>query len=184
MHITQAQKDLYKFCSPSDIRPILQCVRTDGRTAVATDSFRLVEVTNTDAEPVLDQERAMITAKSLKAAKIKIKDGTSAAMDRQPGHRLVIASEGTTAEVIESVERAEEFPNYAQIIPADKEEPLVSINFTAEYLKDMAAFFEKHAMGGAVNIKFYGAQRVAVFSAEGTGKINQKIRGLLMPRNR
>lgn len=183
MQITQAQKDLHAFTSPSDIRPILQCVKTDGRVAVATDSFRLVEVTNEDAEPALPEEAAMITAKSLKAAKIKIKDGL-ADIKRGKKYALTLSNAQETSEAIEGAVKADEFPKYDIVMPKDSEKPIATISFTAEYLEDMAHFFKKHANGGAVKMQIYGENRVAVFTAKANTKINQKIYGLLMPRNR
>ncbi len=177
MHITSAQKDVSKFASKSGLRADIRSVKFDGQKAVATDSFSLLEVVNEarEAGPAI-----MLEAKSLDKAKVKMPKTGGMELEKVANKGLyTLEGEGDTATVIMSTAGADEYPKYSQVIPTG--EPVITIRFTAEYLANMAMFFKKHSNGGSVEVKLYGEYKPAVFT--GKTKDDQKIMGLLMPRN-
>lgn len=150
--LTSLQKDLYKFTSLSGIRPALNAVLFNGVRAVATDSFRLVEVTKTstidEAIPDIlikrDSLKNIKTSKTDKAVEVETVNGyLMAAPTTADGKRSVNY-------VLETVS-TDEFPRYQIVKDAQEALEHVEINICGDYLAEIVAHLAKFNPGGIGN---------------------------------
>jgi DNA polymerase III sliding clamp (beta) subunit (PCNA family) len=132
--LTKDQIKLHVFASKSYIRPELASVYTDGVKAVATDSFRLVEITKTETtgeaiNPVLMRET------DLKHLKIPAKD-KSITLDTGDNITATIASETTAAPVMLHAS-ADQFPKYEELFTQIEDKNTVTFTCNGEYLAEI-----------------------------------------------
>lgn len=170
MILTKPQAQLHTFTSKSDIHPKLQCVMTDGVTAVATDSFCLVEIKNNEAEA---SKPLMLPAHVLKALKFSKKLISPTAE--------VTADRLTTSEAIymlptPPVAEPSEFPQYKQIFPTAT--PKVTLFINATYLAEICTALSKLDPHAKVTLEVHGDLKPLVIHAEGS---DHTARAMLMP---
>lgn len=160
--LTKLQRDIYQFCSPSGIRPALNCVLFNGVRAVATDSFRLVETTKlkTTGEAIPD---TLIQRDSLKAIKL-LKADTSIDVDTVNGQVLATpdAKKSGTYKLEtnpndeSAAGRFECYPKYQTIIDDAEKRKYTEVVVHGEYLAEIAAYLAKFQGGrikGAIKLR-------------------------------
>lgn len=178
-----------KIASKDSFKPELSSVFFTKEKTVATDSFRLLEVSvSSNVEPVEfpDAMRGitpfLVDARGV--SKIKIpKHKTLTALDYvaikhidKTGVTFLtvdddLAQNTITARVIDG-----KFPDYGNLFPVGAPKAEVTLNgkYLAELLEIMAGIGELNK----VTIKLYGGEKPVALFAEGS---NQKARGLIMP---
>lgn len=172
MIITKQQKEVQQFTSQSGIKPVLTGVLFDGKTAVATDSFRLVEITNDSQEPTAPM---LLSAKTLKAAKVK----AQADINRE-GERIVASSDTGDTFILTEPDNYQDFPKYHSIFPTD--EPIATISLNGRYLAEVALALSKLGdYAEKITLEIHGPGKPIVFKASSK---TQSARALLMPVNR
>ena len=132
--LTKDQIKLHVFASKSYIRPELASVYTDGVKAVATDSFRLVEITKTKTtgeaiNPVLIRES------DLKRIKIPVKD-KNITLDTGDNLTATITSETTAASVMLHAS-ADQYPKHDELFTTFEDKDAVTFTCNGEYLADI-----------------------------------------------
>ncbi len=159
---------------------------------VATDGFRLIEVSTPNIDPsdfpvidgavaVKECDSFIVNAKTLKEIKItKVKNVgivNNVAIKEIADDRVdFMTTDLETNKVTTARKIKGDFPDYEQIVP--KEDPIAEITLNGEYLAEMLSIMAK--LGGnenAVKIKFYGEGRPLLLES---GDL-QKARGLIMP---
>lgn len=178
-----------KMASKNDTRPELASVLFTKEKTVATDSFRLLEVTTpsdakieefpkTDGKPAMRGFKPfMVPAQSLKEMKNK---GKLVAVK----HVSEVFSELMTDESITRFPAVSgHFPDYEQIFPKGK--PVLEVSINPEMFGDILLTVAKMMKNNAgsygaseIRISFYGELTPVVVEA---GTKTQKIRGLIMP---
>lgn len=186
------------FASKSETRQELAGVFFTADKTIATDSFRLVEVStvkDVDVEsfPKVQGASAMrgcqpfiADAKALKGVKIpKAKRGTVASLpilqyaaikhlDAQGVAFMVTDLE--TAD-IKSVRRIDaKYPEYEQVFPAG--EPIAEVSVNGQMLAEVLAFLATFDGIKSVKMQFHGAGNAIVLTA---GNAQQKARAMVMP---
>lgn len=162
-----------KLVSKSKVRHELTRVLVRDNKVVATDEFKLVEVTL----PVSDGANIAIPGKEI--VKLKPKDG-SVQLFAVPGAEKYMATfihDGGTI-VIDAAD-GKTYPNYEKVFPT--EDPVAEINVSAALLKDVVEFMSKvHDLepeNAKLHIEFFGKGRPIVFKM-------QDVRAMLMPLNK
>jgi hypothetical protein len=186
MEITKVMQECAKFASTSEIRAELACVMTDGRKAVATDSFRLMEITRKERDgielPKAAKKPWLVFAKELlkvkhdaKGAKVGVLKG-----DGESGKGEVHTDVATFPVRIHTY-HADAYPKYESIVTDAEKEESSEMTFNAEYLKEICATMEKIG-DGHITIRFPKAKgRPILITNEDD---NHAARALLMPFNR
>lgn len=171
MKITKTQKALARFASKSDIRLELACIHTDGRVAQATDSFRLVEITNLEAEA---GDPVLVRAKSVEGAKVPRKGDQSLEL---AGGSLK-NSEGASFPA--ETRPASEYPEVAQIWKRAEGRGYAEVKLNGEYLAEIATLLATLDPFGKVVLRVptESAQDPIIITAKNK---EQEARALLMP---
>lgn len=164
MYISKQDQGIAKFTSRVGMNGGLRNVLIRGKQLVATDSFRLVEVTNKEPD-VTECEPMLVPGASLKAVPML------------KGDRLNVGEaqlKGAGHEVNADVQQADAFPKYEQIFPTGSH---FQIRLDAEFLAEIAKF-----MSGVDN------QVLLTFQADGhkpvvleCESLTRKVRAMLMP---
>lgn len=178
MRMTKEQRALVAFASKSDMRPALACVKFDGETAVATDSFRLVEIKQKEAPK--PTETVMLNAYQLG----KVKLGREINFEIEPKGHIATAKTGDVAVNIKTTENPDEYPKYEQIFQAAEDRPHVEIYLNGEYLATIVKTCAAINEGDEVVLCVPTDKKVhypVLVKAEGKG---QKSRALVMPLNK
>lgn len=162
------------------LRPALSSLYVTHDRVVSTDAYRLVEVTRLpdNATPI------MLGAKSLHVTrKAMRKDTTFVALEPLDGETvkasIVSISKNSEVKVLAERITGANFPPYESVFP--KTPPLAYIKLSASYLRDLAAYIEKHSgeHAAGVVLELYGDKIPAVFRC--TTKNAHKMRALIMP---
>ncbi len=176
MNITKQQKNAAKFASIGNaLQPALAGVLFDGVTAVATDSFSLVEVTNnapdtTPSNPIILEARGLSTCKMNRTLIAEIKEENGS---------LFFVSDVETKK-IETRAHADQYPKYQPILTeAMSRKDDIKIRVDAKFLANIVSFLATFdPKFGSIDI---GIPQTAflpiVFEAHGD---NQTARALLM----
>ena len=170
MKLTKHQLALHKFASPSMLKPALACVLTDGITAVATDSFRLVEI-KTIAPDADKPSKApmMLPASILKQIKMGKNDSTI--------HLSPTTIQTTNATYnLPKLEDPADFPSYQQIFPTDT--PLATVMVNAKYLAEICTALSALDPFAKITLEVHGPLKPLVIRAIGSGS---EARAMLMP---
>ena len=151
--------DLQKFASKEEYKPAIGGVYFTGRKAIATDSYRLVEVEQKKEE---SREPAIYKLKDIKVkGDFEIKD-----------NKLI---DGLTETLLSKVEG--DYPDYQAIIPTG--EPLIELDINAKYLAEILKVMENtDKLTNKVKIKIYQNNKPVIIEAEND---DQKIMSLIMP---
>ncbi len=177
MHLTNHQKRLTAFASKSKIRPELAGVMTDGRTAVATDSFKLVEIVNDIEETVVAP--IIIDARQLN----KIKGGTQEEypiVEDIENHTAIVNTEGSAHTV--QLYDAAGYPKYQAIIDEAATRKSNTIKVNAAYLRDICDVLARIGTDESITLHVpHLALQPLYITATGNG---HTARALLMPLNK
>ncbi len=179
MHLTPLQKDLYKFASPSRIRPALNCVLFNGWRAVATDSFRLVEVIQkkTTGAGIPD---TMIYSDSLKAIKTDKKDTAINLPDNTINTGTVATTTTGNSHVLHThTVPHDEYPKYETIKDAAEQRSYVEVNLSGEYLAEIAEYLARFDDKGAIKLRVPLEKNQAVILESSNSE--QSAYAILMP---
>ena len=169
-----------KIASKSGSRPEISGVFFTAKHTVATDSFRLVEISVPADKKPEDVKDAMRGVKPFIASgemvkDIKLKDNSEVvAIKHLHDNRI----EFLVGENIVNVKRIDgEYPDYESIMPTG--EPSASVKINAKYLSEVLDILGK--LGGASNevvMKIYGKELQMVVVEAGSDK--QKGKGVIM----
>lgn len=188
--LTILQQKLHQFASPSGIRPALNCVLFNGVRAVATDSFRLVEVTKTTTtgEAIAD---TLITRDSLKAIKITKADLVIDIDDEAPSGEFLatLPSQKNRPYPLDvcanddmATPNGDRFPLYEKIKEEAAAREYVEVDISGEYLAEIAAYLAKFQQGrqkGAIKLRVpLEKNQPIIMEARST---TEKAYALLMP---
>ena len=189
--------------SQKGLRPVLNGVLFTPKVCVATDSYRLLEVELPDQEELIPELPNTMPAGSSDVSGIvpvstvqKIKTSKNANLpilenisldlqeeeaEGQGGRAVLITTDLETLDRVEGRLVDGAFPDYEQIIP--KSDPVIKVALTAQYLKDMAQYFEKHAIGGQVVLSLFKGEdgNPAPVLFTNSTEQGQKIRGVVIP---
>lgn len=195
MLYNQHNLNVSKIASTSDIRPELASVFCTDTKTVATDGYRLLEMsipsnavmeefTGAGKKPMKGCEPFMISAKALSKVKIiknKTLSGTEYVglghLDDKKAELLTIDdSLNVQTHTINRV--AGTYPDYAKIIPQGK--PIIEVQVNGEYLAELLTILSKLDATKKVVIKLYGENRPIVLEAEDVNN-KQHGTGVLMP---
>ena len=159
--------DILKVCSKG-IKPELRCVAFYGNRTVATDSFRLVEM-SADGEA---HEPVMYSADLLKT--VKLKKGET------------IDQEGIEARGLKPV--AATYPEVDYVIKEQTQGDFVEVKLNGRYLAEVATLLSKLNVFEKVTLKVPVDGGVArpgrAIIVEAQGKDDQRTRGIIMPINK
>lgn len=155
--------EVYKFASTSPIKPELGCVAFFGNKTVATDSFRLVEV-SADGEAY---DPILIQGEYVKRLKLGPKDLVG--IDSFPDGRVTA-----------------EFPDYESIIAKEEGRDEVVVKVNGKLLGEVLLQLAKLNKFGTVNLSIGndGGYRPIIIKTESNKDVTeskQKGRGLVMP---
>jgi len=179
-----------RFASKSDNKPELASVFFRSDRTVATDGFRLLEVTTpTDVKPEEFNKDAMrgcapFLADAKAVAKIKIsKHKTLPALDNvaikhldKDGATFLLIDDDLSQSTITARVVDGKFPDYESIFPSGN--PVAEVTINGKLLAELLETMAKLNQLSSVKIKFYANDKPFALFAEGNG---QAARGLLMP---
>lgn len=198
MLYNQRNLDVCKIASKGNgLKPVLESVMFSKNFTVATDSYRLLEISTPKNAKVGDFPKVqgvsamigfspfLVNAKMLKD-KVKIPKKTNlpilqnVAVKHIHDNRVEFyTTEGTNADIQNVVRVQDTFPDYEKIFPSGK--PLAEVELNGELLAELLEVMSKLDNLQRVKIKIYGALKPVVLEA---GDDNQKGRGMVMPMNR
>ena len=196
MLYNQNNLNVAKMASVSDIKLALASVLFTKEKTVATDSFRLLEITtpknlNVEDFPKVDGASAMrgfqpfmVSAKALKEIKIpkkaKLPIMESVAIKHVDNNRVEFLTTNGESADIKNIKRTNgQFPDYERIFPTEK--PLAEVELNGELLAELLEVMSKLDVAQRVKIKVYAPNKPVVLEA---GNDNQKGRGMVIPMNR
>lgn len=185
--------EVAKFASKSDVKSVIAGVLFKKDKVVATDSFRLLEVSTDKGLDVAEYPRVgkvsamrgfkpfIVEAKAVKDIKIPRAASLPIAESVAVKHISNDAVEFLTTDLgstdIKRARRVEgQFPDYEAIIPQGK--PVVEVELNGEYLAELLQVMSKLDKVKKVKVKLYGGEKPIVLEA---GNTTQTARGLLMP---
>lgn len=149
-------KNIHKFVAKDSPKQSITGVLVTPEKIVATDSFRLVEVTHpfpSVSEPTI----VKLPKNCSKIDDISVSQG-----------KVMVVSDGdiSIGAIVDDT-----FPVYDAIFPTEK--PMLEIKLNTAYLKEIAEFFERNEQP-TFTVKLYGNLKPVLFEAG-------NIRALLMP---
>lgn len=186
--------DVAKFAATTN-HEILSCLYMSHDRCVATDAHMLLEVMHPEQNVERPEgirnsdDTALIPASSALHASKNIPKGENDLPFMQhaftsfyePDNEMTIASRNLTDEkTVEFKPVKAEYVKYESVFP--KGVPMKRVVLHAQYLKEMADYFSKHAEGARVELQFFEGQSPVVFKAIGKGT-GQRMRGLVMPQS-
>jgi len=184
-----------KIASTNPIRPVLGCVCITDTHLVATDSFKLLEVTRTghklDKFPEVGKTSKkvkkiavpiLINAKKL-LSKLKFNRNSTLPVLEEAilvndscGSIGIATTDLETVTTIEFKKITGHFPGYKQIMPKDNH--VSSITVDVNYLIELLTAF-KGGTNPYVTLEFRGVEKPLVLI--GISELNKNKKGLLMP---
>ncbi len=182
-----------KISNNSNIHPERAGVLFTPNKTVATDGFRLLEVSTPatgNSEDYLlvnggivlkDQESFIVNAKAIKAIKIPKNKTISAlnhvAIKSISPNAIEFATNDLTNKQIYSIPRIDGvFPDYESIFPAG--DPIAEVTLNGLYLAELLEIMASSSSLSKVTMRLYGKDKpISLISSND----KQKIRGLLMP---
>ena len=197
MIVNNHNLDITQFCG-DDTRPEISGVYFNGDKTVATDSYRLIEVealpdslaedmpvgmTSTPMDQIIPADAVKKTLRNVpKKPTIPCLENVTVSSDKKENSATLTTSDLETQDQVKSRVIDGDYPDYQQIMP--EVDPKQTITINAQYLKEMADYFNKHAVNKHVDIsiKTNGDNNPIVFTGETDD--DQKITGLLMPIQR
>ena len=182
-----------KMASASNIREELASVIFMKDRTVATDSFRLLEITtpknlNVEDFPKVDGASAMrgfqpfmVSAKALKEIKIpkkaKMPVMESVAIKHVDNNRVEFLTTNGESADIKNIKRTNgQFPDYEKIFPTEK--PLAEVELNGMLLAELLEVMSKLDRMSKVKIKVFALNKPIVIEAKSE---IQEARGMIMP---
>jgi hypothetical protein len=190
-----------KIASKDERRPAITGVYFMKDKSVATDSFRLLEVSVSDKDRVESFNKLMkvrsqpsalmgfkpfiVPAKAVKEIKIKKNSSSLLSIEEYAGVKhvdnkkvefITTGEGGADIKVMARID--DKFPDYEGIFPAGSVKPEAEILINAELLAELLAVMGKINDKREVKIKIYGPEKPVVLEVKGEG---QKGRGMIMP---
>jgi DNA polymerase III sliding clamp (beta) subunit (PCNA family) len=135
--------NITKYLSKADFKPELQSVYLSGNKAVATDSFKLIEITR--------------SREVTKPIMVRIPKGVKKIDNITPDGVIENGINKIQGEIIEG-----SFPDYNQVIP--KGEPVYKMTFSPEYL---AVIIDSYKKAKEVTLNFYGDNKPMMINENG-----------------
>lgn len=178
--LTLLQKDFYKFASPSSIREELNTVLFNGVKAVATDSFRLLEVTKftTTNEAIPD---TLITRDSLRLIRT-LKSDKTIDVDTVNGHLLATPSSKKQGSYsLDTHVPADGYPRYQTIKGDCEKRSYTEVVISGEYLAEIAEYLARFQKNGFIKLRVPLEKNQAII-LEARSK-EEKAYAILMPVN-
>jgi len=176
------------------IKPALGSVFFSKKHTVATDSFKLLEVSvdeglKVEDYPAVDKKTAMRGFKPFMANAMQLKDIKIPKNKNLPILESVaikhiddrsiefLTTDLEVANTTKVMRVDDKFPDYEQLFPIGEPQAIIKINgkFLKSLLEVMTGVDEQ------VEIKFYAKDKPLVLECGGREKYLQKARGLLMP---
>jgi DNA polymerase III sliding clamp (beta) subunit (PCNA family) len=193
MLYNQNNLNVSKVASKSENRPEIAGVFFTKDKTVATDSFKLIEMSvpsdvKVEDFPVMDGKSAMrgvqpfiVPAREVGKIKIPVNKNlpilNNIAIKHVDDKRVeFLQSDLGMASIISMHKVDGQYPDYAGIFPAG--EPVAEFQVNAGYLSELLDIMGKLDKNKIVKIKVYGGIKPIVFEA---GNETQKARGMLMP---
>lgn len=156
-----------KVASKSSIKPELACIAFYGNRSVATDSFRLIEMS---AEGKKKKKPVMLHAKTLNQL-VKLGKGESKTLEDIIASARIQTTKG-------------EYPDIDRVLDDCEKNDSVKIKLNGEYLADILDILSKLGSFGEVELLVPTKEyKPLVIKAESADK-KQKARALLMPMTR
>ena len=182
MIFNQHNLNVAKFASKGSSRPELQGIFITKDKTVATDSFRLLEVSTPKDKRAEDYDGVMrgmkpviVNAEYLKK-NIKLKDDTIA-IKHIDNNKIEVLQTIDGMVLPKFLPRIEgQFPEYGGIFPTSK--PMAEIKLNAQLLAELLEVMAKMNPTGEVKIKIHGENQPLVIEG---GTENQLSRAMLMP---
>lgn len=184
--------EVSKVANKKDTRLTLSSVYFTPKATVATDAFRLIEVSvpkvnishyPNDVDVVKDFEPFMVSAGALSKVKAPAPNKEFPVLDNVVVTSVTDENVGLTTTDLEVVDTktlkkvvGEEYPKYEQIKPTG--DPVAKIKISAKYLKEMANLLEGYDKQDTVDIEFFGNEKPIVMKASND---IQSAYGLIMP---
>jgi DNA polymerase III sliding clamp (beta) subunit (PCNA family) len=135
---TKYHQIVSKFTSLVETRPEIARVRFDGHTAVASDSFRLVEVKNIKKGIDPKQKPILISRRAFMEMTIK----KEATIEDLGDEKVKISEDSRTLVAMAKKEsKAFRFPEYEKIF--DEVGPTIDIKLNPEYLEEILGALKK-----------------------------------------
>lgn len=197
MLLNRASLDTAKFAAKGDLnRPVLSSLCITPTHVVATDSYCLLEVSHVEQDNQVkpdgvrnDSGTGLLPAEAALHASKNVpnpKEDTLFALRHAfssvdpDGKKMTLTTTDLMQEKsVESHLIDGTYPDYKQTFPT--EAPVSRVLVNADYLKDLADWFAKHAEGGQVWIECHGEGQPLVFRGETAKGAMQRVRGLIMP---
>ena len=185
-----------KIVSKNDIKPVLATVAFFKDKTVATDSYRLIEIStprgqdieeypNTDKNIIREIQDKPILIAAKEVAKIKIKKHKelpvleNAVLTENERTNGLLTTDLNTVQNVASLKNTDDFPDYEQIFP--KEEPIISVNVNPKMLAEVLQVLSGINTGlRGLRLEIHGNDNKIVIKAEGK---EQTGRGIVMPIN-
>ncbi len=153
MHLTPLQKDLYKFTSPSALRPALNAVLFNGWRAVATDSFRLVEVKQTQTTGAGIPE-ILLSRDGLKAVKTTKKTSTIEITPIADSYHHELKPDTSPAPIaVRAYPDADEYPKYETIKDDCEAHTYTTVVLNGEMLAEIAEYLARFQTNGFIKLR-------------------------------
>lgn len=172
MKLTKDQLEVRNFASKNDLHPELACICLKENKIVATDSYRLVEITDKKSEPL--KEKILLSIRKIKLEKennVEVSDDKKTATIKSKD----------LAQIVNVVDV--KYPEYENIIPKDDKKILAEVKINGEYLAEVLEY--AHKFGGSFNgvkvIVYEGNNTPIKIEAENT---DYKVTGLVMPMSK
>jgi len=135
--------NITKYLSKSSIKPELQSIYLTENKAIATDSFKLIEITRNESveEPVI----------------VRIPKGVRKIDNIDQNGVITNGINTVQGEIIDG-----NFPDYKTVMP--KNEPEYEITFSPEHL---AVIIESYKKEKSITLKFYGNEKPMMIQKNG-----------------
>lgn len=162
-----------QFAAPSKIKPELAAVLFTGTHTVATDGFRIIEVSapepDTTAAPQLLDARNIRDVKATQKDTIALNDdGTIVTPTATYSPRSVAGA----------------FPNYKMLLDEKTAKPpVLKLRVNARYLAELTTLMAKLNTYGSIDLTLYGEREPILLETPDHESTTQPARALLMPVN-
>lgn len=178
MIITKLQQGLTKFVADNSIRPELACVKADGQSVTATDSFRLVEMKNVTTPPQKTEPEILISAKTL--ACVKGKKGFDS-MEVTKTKDMTLAKTPEATYILDTTTPADEYPRLNDIWQNAEKQDAITVKLNGRMLAEICAHLSKLDYNETVTLHVPKKPLTSILiKATGSG---HEARAILMPMN-
>jgi len=180
MFITKLQLQAGKHVATNEIRPALASIHFDGKTATATDSYRMIQIINNSEEVIPE---APVLLKGKETAKVKFPKALTAGEGLPVADGVINAIDASYN--VKSIAPSSEYPDFQTLLKSqytaiDTPES-ITFSVNARFLRDLLETMEKVNKFSKVSITVQDAVKGIVLVAEGE---KETIKAVLMPLNK